>query len=73
MKTNDSKTTQAPTQYRNPEVCEYSIISPIRESGMVRLSPTVVTKGDVSNIEYAQQRSETREVAELIWVKAVSK
>ena len=27
----------------------------------------MTTKGDVSNIEYAQQRSETREVAELIW------
>ncbi len=32
---------------------------------MVRLRPTVTTKGDVSSIEYAQQRSETREVAEL--------
>ena len=57
---------QAPIQYNTPEVCEYSIISPIRESGMVKLSPTVVTKGDVSSIEYAQQRSEMRDVAELI-------
>ena len=33
---------------------------------MVKLKPTVVTKGDVSNMEYAQQRSETKDVAELI-------
>ena len=33
---------------------------------MVRLRPTVIIKGDVSNIEYAQQRSDTRDVAELI-------
>ena len=66
MKMNDNKTMQAPIQYETLEVCEYSIIWPIKDSGMVRLSPTVVTRGDVKSIEYAQQISETKEVAELI-------
>ena len=59
---------QAPSQYNKPLVCEYSIIWPIRETGIVRLSPTVVTNGDVRSIEYDQQISDTSEVIELIYI-----
>ena len=44
----------------------------MRDRGIVRLSPTVVTNGDVSNMEYAQQRSDISEVAELIYGILVS-
>ena len=33
---------------------------------MVKLIPTVTTKGEVSSIAYAQHMSDTKEVAELI-------
>lgn len=68
MKTKANKTMQAPSQYNKPLVCEYSIIWPIRDRGIVRLSPTVVTNGDVRSIEYAQQISDTSEVVELIYI-----
>ena len=68
MNTNANNTMHAPSQYNTPFVCEYSIIWPIRDNGIVRLSPTVVTSGDVRSIEYAQHISETSEVAELIYV-----
>ena len=47
------------------EVCEFRIICPTSESGIVKLKPTVTTKGDVSNIAYAQQMSDTKETVAL--------
>ena len=62
----DKRTIPAPTQYNALDVWWLRIICPNNERGMDRLSPTVVTKGEVSSIEYAQQKSETNDVAELI-------
>lgn len=36
------------------------------DSGIVRLSPTVTMSGEVRSIAYAQQKSEIKDVAELI-------
>jgi hypothetical protein len=43
----------------------YWIISPIRERGMERDSPTVTTSGVVRSIAYAQDMSLTKEAIEL--------
>ena len=34
------------------------------DSGIVKLSPTVTTSGEVRSIAYAQQKSEIKDVAE---------
>ncbi len=52
---------------RNARIlCVKNHLANKRERGMVKLRPTVTTKGDVSNIAYAQQMSEMKEVAEFI-------
>ena len=50
MKMNDRSTIKAPSQYVKLEVCEFKIICPTRDSGIVKLNPTVTTSGDVNNI-----------------------
>lgn len=55
----------APIQYMKLEYCPCKKIWAMRESGIVRLRPTVTTKGVVRSIEYAQQISDTNEVSEL--------
>ena len=67
MKMKERNTTPAPIQYTKLEVCELIIIWPTSESGIERLMPTVTTRGEVSNIAYAQQKSDTKEVVELIY------
>lgn len=64
---NEKNTTAAPSQYARLEFWALSIIWPISDSGIVRLSPTVTTSGEVRSIAYAQQKSETKDVAELIY------
>lgn len=66
---NDRNTIAAPTQYSGLAYCPCRIIWPTRESGMVRLRPTVTTSGVVRSMAYAQQMSETRDVTELTWKK----
>lgn len=66
MKRKDRNTIPAPTQYVPAECCEFKKIWPTIDRGMVRLSPTVTTSGEVSSIEYAQQKSDISDAAELI-------
>ena len=63
---NEQKTTAAPIQYMALEYWCCKKIWTTRDKGIVRLRPTVTTRGEVRNIAYAQQMSEVREVAELI-------
>lgn len=68
MKRNDKNTIPAPIQYVTLDPWEFSMICPTKDKGIVKLSPTVTTSGVVSNIEYAQQKSDTRDAAELIYI-----
>lgn len=65
MNKKESRTIPAPTQYKKLENCWYCIISPIRESGIVRDSPTVTISGVVSNMAYAHDMSLIKDEMEL--------
>lgn len=67
MKRNDKTTMPAPIQYVPLDCWELRMIWPTIDRGIVKLSPTVVTSGEVSSIEYAQQKSDTSDTAELIY------
>ena len=55
MNKKESSTMKAPTQYKALEYWELRIIWPIKDRGIVNDNPTVITKGVVSSIAYAQQ------------------
>jgi len=55
----------APTQYTQLEYCEYWIISPISESGIVSEMPTVTTSGVVRSMAYAHDMSLKNDAIEL--------
>lgn len=57
----------APSQYVPLDCCEFRMIWPTIDKGIVMLSPTVTTNGEVSSMEYAQQKSDTSDAAELIY------
>lgn len=69
INTKERKTIPAPIQYVRLDFCEFKIIWPTRDSGIVRLRPTATTNGEVKRFEYIQQRSETSEVAEFTWIR----
>ena len=62
---NEQKTTAAPIQYMALEYWPCRKIWAMRDRGIVKLRPTVTTRGVVRSIAYAQQMSEASEVAEL--------
>lgn len=51
----------APAQYNGVAYSPCRKIWPTRDSGIVRLRPTVTTSGEVKSIAYAQQMSDRRE------------
>lgn len=55
MNKKEKNTMKAPTQYNPLEYCDRRIICPIKDSGIVKDSPTVTTSGVVNSIAYAQQ------------------
>lgn len=65
MNKKEMRTTAAPTQYTQLEYCEYCIISPMSDKGIVRDRPTVTTRGVVSSMAYAHDMSLMKEDREL--------
>ena len=62
---NDRKTITAPSQYTGDAYWDCRNISPTKDSGIVRLRPTVTTRGVVRSIAYAHAISEMNDESEL--------